>query len=219
MLNGFFYCKKIKVVRFVRFRCGRFFLSADEKKVININSVSPIKSREKVKEIAKYLKLTNERNYMLFMLGIYSGLRVSDILKLKVKDVIGKSHFLLKENKTKKTQKLIINDELKKELRWYCKRMLPDDYLLPSRVTKEGRKKPISRQRAFQILKDVAIKFEEDNIARHSMRKTFGYHYYKNTGDIATLQKIFNHSSPRETLIYLGIEQAEKDRAMKKFRY
>lgn len=187
--------------------------------MIEINSVSPIKSREKVREICKYLKLTNERNFILFMLGIYSGLRVSDILRLKAKDVTGKSHFILKEGKTGKTQKLIICDELKKELKWYCKNMMPDDYLIPSRVTNEGRKKPITRQRAFQILKEVAIEFEEDNIACHSMRKTFGYHYYKNTGDIATLQKIFNHSSPRETLIYLGIEQAEKDKAMKKFRY
>lgn len=187
--------------------------------MIEINSVSPIKSREKVREICKYLKLTNERNFILFMLGIYSGLRVSDILRLKAKDVTGKSHFILKEGKTGKTQKLIICDELKKELKWYCKNMLPDDYLIPSRVTNEGRNKPITRQRAFQILKEVAITFEEDNIACHSMRKTFGYHYYKNTGDIATLQKIFNHSSPRETLIYIGIEQAEKDKAMKKFRY
>ena len=83
--------------------------------MIEINSVSPIKSREKVREICKYLKLTNERNFILFMLGIYSGLRVSDILRLKSKDVTGKSHFILKEGKTGKTQKLIICDELKKE--------------------------------------------------------------------------------------------------------
>ena len=70
-----------------------------------MNNVDPIKSREKVKNICKYLKLTNERNYILFMLGIYSGLRISDILKLKVKDVRGKTHFLLKEKKTGKTQK------------------------------------------------------------------------------------------------------------------
>jgi len=185
-----------------------------------VNSVSPIKSREKIKSICKYLKLTNERNYILFLLGIYSGLRISDILKLKVNDVKNKTHFVLKERKTGKTQRLIINDELKKELKKYCSKMSSDDFLIPSRVTdKVGRAKPISRQQAYNILKKLSEDFELENIACHSMRKTFGYHYYKNTHDIATLQKIFNHSTPRETLIYIGVEQIEKDNVMKKFRY
>lgn len=185
-----------------------------------INSVSPIKSREKVKNMCKYLKLTNERNYMLFMLGIYSGLRVSDILALRVKDVKGKTHFLIKEKKTGKTQKLLICDELKKELKWYLADKEDTDYLIRSRQSdRTGEQKPITRDRALKIIKKVAEEFEEDNIGCHSMRKTFGYHYYKSTGDIATLQKIFNHSTPRETLVYLGIDQDEKDRAVKKFRY
>lgn len=185
-----------------------------------INSVSPIKSREKVKNMCKYLKLTNERNYILFMLGIYSGLRVSDILALRVKDVKGKTHFLIKEKKTGKTQKLLICDELKKELKWYLADKEDTDYLIRSRQSdRTGEQKPITRDRALKIIKKVAEEFEEDNIGCHSMRKTFGYHYYKSTGDIATLQKIFNHSTPRETLVYLGIDQDEKDRAVKKFRY
>ncbi|AMJ40687.1 tyrosine-type recombinase/integrase [Anaerotignum propionicum] len=185
-----------------------------------IVSVSPIKSKEKVKNICKYLKLSNERNYILFALGIYSGLRISDILSLKVKDVKGKTHFLVKEKKTKKTQKLLINDELKKELKWYCKDKEPDDYLIRSRQSdKLGKQKPITRDMALKIMKKIADDFDEDNLGCHSMRKTFGYHYYKATGDIATLQKIYNHSTPRETLIYLCIEQDEKDAAVKKFRY
>lgn len=185
-----------------------------------MNNVDPIKSREKVKNICKYLKLTNERNYILFMLGIYSGLRISDILKLKVKDVRGKTHFLLKEKKTGKTQKLIICDELKKELKWYCSGKDSDDFLIRSRQKDlNGNQKPITRDMALKIMKQISESFDEENMGCHSMRKTFGYHYYKNTGDIATLQKIFNHSTPRITLIYLGIEQEEKDKAVKKFKY
>ena len=51
------------------------------------------------------------------------------------------------------------------------------------------------------------------------MRKTFGYHYYKQTKDIATLQKIYNHSSPSITLRYIGIVQDEIDKAFDNFRY
>lgn len=185
-----------------------------------MNSVSPIKSREKIKNMCKYLKLTNSRNYILFLLGIYSGLRISDILRLKVKNVKNKTHFELREQKTGKIQRLIINDVLKKELKIYCQSMDNEDYLIPSRMLdKAGRQKPITRQQAYNILKDLSDKFELENIACHSMRKTFGFHYYQSTHDIATLQKIFNHSSPRETLIYIGVEQTEKDNAMKRFKY
>ena len=43
------------------------------------------------------------------------------------------------------------------------------------------------------------------NICTHTLRKTFGYHYYKETGDIITLQKILGHSNPGITLTYIGI--------------
>ena len=183
-------------------------------------SVEPIRSAEKIREICKYLKMTNERNYILFLLGIYSGLRISDILRLQVKDVKGKSHFVLREKKTGKMQKLVINDQLKKELKWYCAQKRMDDYLIPSRQAgPDGKERPICRDQALKIMKQIGKAFGEDNLGCHSMRKSFGYHYYRRTGDIATLQRIFNHATSRITLIYLGIEQAEKDKAMKKFRY
>lgn len=133
---------------------------------------------------------------------------------------MAKHIFLLKEKKTGKTQKLIICDELKKELKWYCSGKDNDDFLIRSRQKDiDGKQKPITRDMALKIMKQISESFDEENMGCHSMRKTFGYHYYKNTGDIATLQKIFNHSTPRITLIYLGIEQEEKDRAVKKFKY
>ena len=61
--------------------------------------------------------------------------------------------------------------------------------------------------------------FNVDCLGCHSMRKTFGYHYYKQTKDIALLQKIFNHSSPAITLAYIGIDQDRMDRAYTTFRY
>ena len=51
----------------------------------------------------------------------------------------------------------------------------------------------------------------------HTLRKTFGYHYYKKFKDIAMLQKIFNHSNPALTLNYIGIEQDKIDESYKNF--
>ena len=54
---------------------------------------------EQIQQIKEYLKEKNERNYILFVMGINTGLRISDILKLKVGDVQG-SHISMREMKT-----------------------------------------------------------------------------------------------------------------------
>lgn len=49
-----------------------------------MNFVQPIRDPEKIQQIKEYLKEKNERNYILFVMGINTGLRISDILKLKL---------------------------------------------------------------------------------------------------------------------------------------
>lgn len=181
-----------------------------------MNYVEPIRNKEKLKDILEYLKDRKERDFILFMLGIHSGLRISDILQLKVKDVKGRKSIRLVEKKTGKTRLFPINPELDKVLQSYCKEKKKDEYLIKSR---EGINSPITRVRAYQIISDVAEDFSIENIGTHSMRKTFGYHYYKKTKDIVTLQKIFNHSYPSETLRYIGIEQQNINEAMKSMRF
>lgn len=183
-------------------------------------SVDPIKNPDTIYEICKYLKATNDRNYILFLLGIYSGLRITDILSLRVGDVNRKTHITLKERKTGKTRRFLVNDILRRELRRYCTGRKASDWLIPSRQRNpDGSNRPICRDMALSIMHDIGELFGVDNLGCHSMRKTFGYHYYKQTGDIATLQKIFNHSSPQTTLRYLGIEQEDIDASIRKFRF
>ena len=55
------------------------------------------------------------------------------------------------------------------------------------------------------------------NIGTHSLRKTFGYHHYKQFKDIVILQKIFNHSSSDITLRYIGIDQDKIDESYRNF--
>ena len=53
-------------------------------------------------DIARYLRSKSEREYVMFVTGIYSGLRISDILKLRVRDIRGKDHISIREKKTGK---------------------------------------------------------------------------------------------------------------------
>lgn len=84
-----------------------------------MNYVEPIRDNNKLEDILKYLKKTNKRNYMLFCLGLYTGLRISDILKLQVKHVKDKDSIRIKEKKTNKSKVIKINKFLKKELDIY----------------------------------------------------------------------------------------------------
>ena len=179
-----------------------------------MNYVEPIRDPDEVKKIAAYLKEDSLRNYIMFLTGIYTGLRISDILLLKVRDVKGKDGISIREKKTKKQKIFAINPILKKELRKYCDGKDLNEYLIKSR---EGKNKPISRQMAYDILKDVGDTFNLPNLGTHTLRKTFGYHHYLQYKDVALLQQIFNHSSPAITLRYIGIEQETINKSIRAF--
>lgn len=78
-----------------------------------MNIVEPIRSKKELKDVEKILKEQNCRNLLLFVLGTNSGLRISDILSLNVKDVQDKDYIEIVEKKTNKQKKFPINTRLK----------------------------------------------------------------------------------------------------------
>ncbi|MEB9031830.1 tyrosine-type recombinase/integrase, partial [Bacillus cereus] len=155
-----------------------------------MNFVQPIRDSEQIQQIKEYLKEKNARNYILFVMGINTGLRISDILKLKVGDLKG-SHISMREMKTGKQKRIQITAALKRELRWFNENREDDEYLLKSR---QGKNRPIGRSMAYKILSGAAAEFGLDEIGTHTLRKTYGYHMYMQTKNIALLMEIFNHS-------------------------
>lgn len=179
-----------------------------------MNYVEPIRDKDKIREIQVYLKDRDEKYFIMFIVGMYSGLRISDILKLKVKDVKDRLNITLRETKTSKQRIIEINKVLKKELKWYCADKGEEDYLVPSR---EGFNKPITRDMAYKVLREAGKTFGIENIGTHSLRKTFGFHFYQQTKDIVVLQQLFNHASPSITLRYIGIQQDSINNALRSF--
>lgn len=182
-----------------------------------MNTVEPIRDVDLIKDIGKYFKERSERNYIMYLLGIYSGLRITDILSLQVKDVKSKNSISIREQKTGKQRIFPINPFLKRALESYIydNELDMDEYLIRSPGKNN---KPITRDMAYKIMGQVAEYFGLYNIGTHTLRKTFGYHFYLQTKDIVTLQKIFNHSDPSITLIYIGIEQSKINEKMNKFK-
>lgn len=179
-----------------------------------MNFVEPIRDSDIFHDIQASLKRDNVRNYVLIMTGTYTGLRISDILKLKVKDVKGEKYIYTKEQKTGKRNIIEINPELRKIYKDYCEEMSEEEYLF----RKSSMNKPISRVMAWKIMKEIGEKFGVDNLGTHTLRKTFGYHYYQQTGDIATLMQMFNHSKESITLKYIGITQDTMNKARREFK-
>lgn len=179
-----------------------------------MNAVEPIRDREKVQDIADYLKSKNERDYVLWMFGIYTALRVSDILKMRVRDVKNKDYIIMREQKTNNERKFVINKKLRKAIDHYIKDKPGYELLFKSR---QGQEKAISRQQAYNIIKEAAAHFGIYNVGTHTMRKTFGYHMYMKTKDGMLLMKIFGHSDVHITLRYIGVEQDTINKAMATF--
>ena len=178
-----------------------------------MNIVDPIREKEYINAVKRVLNESGTRNLLLFLLGINTGLRVSDLLRLKVKDEKNKNSVQIREKKTKKTKKFPIPKEIRIFISEYVERKPLSRYLFKSRKSN----KPITRVQAYRIIKEACRVLGLDHTGTHSLRKTFGYHFYKQTKDIALLQKILNHSSQDITLRYIGVTQEIIDDNLKMF--
>lgn len=176
--------------------------------------VEPIRDKKKIEDMKKVLKANNLRDYCFFVLGINSGLRISDLLNLKISDVAEgkkiKDRISLREKKTGKIKDFPIGATSVKALKEHLDDAgyIPNDYLFKSRKGSG----PIGREQAWRILSQAAETVGiTDSIGTHTLRKTFGYWAFKSGVDITRIQKLLNHSSPGVTLAYIGITQDELD--------
>lgn len=179
--------------------------------------VKPIRDKKQLEDMKWALKRhCFERDYILFVLGCETGLRVGDLLKLKTKQILDlkskKSKVIkVKEGKTQKTREVFIENRFD-ELYDYALN-LSSEWLFPSRKGDNA----ISPTQAYRQLNKAADFAGVDSIGNHTLRKTFGYWFYKATKDIAMLQQILNHSHPSITLRYIGITEEETNSVLKTF--
>lgn len=157
------------------------------------------------------------RNYALIMLGLHSALRISDLLHLRWQDVYDfelkkcRDHLQLIEQKTQKHNSIALCPDVKKALVALFKERHPEpEHYVFSKTTDYTT--PLCRSQAYRIVRTAAEKtIHEEHVSCHSLRKTFGYHAWKQGVQPALLMDIFNHSSYDVTKRYLGITQDERD--------
>lgn len=184
-----------------------------------MSTTEPIRNKQDLKQFMDFYRVTqpNPRNYALILFGLYTALRISDILTLKwdmIYDFDNNfflEHLYIQEKKTGKTNVIALNNHLKSALQLHFQTQLPQtgDYIFTKRT---DHTKPLNRSQAFRIVKRAAeTATHSQNISCHSLRKTFGYHAWKQGTPPALLMDIYNHSAYDITKRYLGIHQDERD--------
>ena len=155
-------------------------------------------------------------------MGINTILRVSDLLKLKVEDVLhsnGKfrEYLCLNELKTKKSKRIKLNPLIRKEIMKYILHYELDDgdYLF---FSLRNPLKHLDRVTAYKRLTKVATSVGIEHFGTHSMRKTLAYQIYIKTKDIGLVMNMLNHSNPKVTMQYIGITQESIDKTYNEFQ-
>ena len=182
-------------------------------------TTEPIRSKDDLRKLKEYfLSRGKRRDYALLALGIHTTLRISDLLRIKWRDVFDdgrtafRTHISVVETKTGKVKNVALNDEAVEALTIY----LPErrgDYVFASR--KDGADRPISRSQAWRIIRNAAKEVGiNGTISCHSLRKTWGYHAWTSEEvSPVIIMEVYNHSSYEVTKRYLGVKQDELDKA------
>ena len=177
-------------------------------------TVEPIREKAKIKQLYQYLNGSDPKYALIFKFGINTGLRISDIIPIKVNDIFNekwqfREYLILNEKKTAKEKKIKLNETLRNCLHNYAKtqHLALEDYLFQSQ--KGGY---LGRIQIYRVLKEAATVMGIENFGTHSLRKTWGYWTYKiSKYNIGLIMDTFNHSSQSITLRYIGINQDQKD--------
>lgn len=187
-----------------------------------MNKVQPIKDPEKLRQIQEELAARTdphgERMYLLFVLGIHTGLRISDLVRLRKKHVCDDWLETI-EQKTGKVTRIPLNTTIRAIIQDRCRDMDDNQLLFPSPMKQgDGSQHPITTRCAYDDMQLIAKQFRlRGNIGCHTLRKTFGYWHYKQNKDLEILRQWFNHTSQSVTLRYIGMDDEERRKSVQGF--
>jgi integrase len=185
-----------------------------------MNFVEPIRDRKKVAQIKNLLRGQERfRDLLLFVVGINSALRISDLLELKVAhflDEQGKirQRFWIKEQKRGKRQEVVVNESIRGALKEYLSaypgiKEKQENYMFFNPKTNDY-SHPIKRGQSWKFITSICREVGlRGNFGTHSLRKTWGYHARMQGVDLALIMHKLNHESIAYTKRYLGITDDE----------
>ena len=201
------------------------------------HKANAVKTREAINEIIQDFIDKNKIEYAcLFVVGINTGSRISDLVKYRVCDVLKEDRTIedefedeltMVEQKTKKHRTVYFNKAAKLAFKIMLKeKTYPDEWIFTAKgsnrksyiTTLDGRKlqKPITRQSAWNNLMWITENME-GHYSTHAMRKTFANffcqvdagHTYIDGRNVSALTQALNHSDSKTTMTYMDIQEIE----------
>ena len=176
----------------------------------------PLRTQDQINDVLFYLRRTHypERDTFLFLLGINTGLRCSDIVRLKIGTLRHSKRPEITEKKTGKKMTLFL-DNVQDIVIEYTDGKDDDDWAFPSSYDSS---KYISVQNVYKLFKRIDEQLGRIGLTTHTMRRTFGLWYYRKTKNIYYLMELFNHSSQAITMRYIGLTEDELGDSLQGFR-
>lgn len=187
-----------------------------------MNRVEPIRDGEKLRwiqeDLGRRTDRHNERMFLLFELGIHTGLRISDLVRLRVENVNGSSICTI-EQKTRKETRIPLNAVIREIIQDRTRGMDGKALLFPSlQGNGDGTPRAITTRTAYNDMQIIARRYGLSGfIGCHTLRKTFGYWHYQKNKDLELLRQWFNHASQGVTLRYIGMDDVTKRRSVEGF--
>jgi integrase len=189
--------------------------------------VEPIRDRKKIAQIKNLLRGQRRyRDLLLFVVGINTALRVSDLLKLQIGDFVElggkiKSRFWIREEKRGKRNEVIINDSIQETLTEYLAAYPAvsntTDHFVFFNTRSGDFADPIKRGQAWKFISAICEEVGlRGNYGTHTLRKTWGYHARLSGVDLALIMHQLNHNSLTYTKRYIGITDDELEAVVRK---
>ena len=176
-------------------------------------TVEPLRKRNHIAAV-KFALANSPRDRALFVFGINTGFRASDLLALTWGDILTETGDIVRtlpfvESKTGTNRRLPIAENARKALKAHLDSIGGIGGIeLESPVFPSNRGGRLTVQRLHQMVNDwCSAAGIEGHFGTHTLRKTFGLHHYQGGMDIVQLMNCFGHSSPSITLRYIGLEQ------------
>lgn len=167
-----------------------------------MNRVKAIIKDNQILGVYDKLKLKHEKYAILFLIGVETGLRISDILQIRVLTAL-ESPWTIRECKTTKEKVITPSVALYALLRGYIVKfgLQPDDFLIFS--TNKNKGKAMNRSWVYEVIRDASRACGLEGIGTHTMRKTYAVRQFRGHRDLNRLRKELNHDSVATTMLYL----------------
>ena len=191
----------------------RFFYNHVTKKKISIDYSLTRKVRNLPtvllqEDICNIINATSNLKHRLILMTTYSaGLRASEVIALKPKNIDSKRMLIKVKGKGGKERYTLLAKRLLSELRHYYKTDPPKTYLFPSSY-KHKKHQPLSYESVRSLYEKARKKAGvKDGVGIHTMRHSFATHLLEAGYDIRKIQVLMGHTRLSTTMIYLHVSR------------